>query len=151
MILFGSHELLPCIEFNGYTITNLSSMIIKYPRMVNILPNQYTNFMSDEFVNQYQNYLLYNRMNVFVDIIVPSIVQGNDLYVLVTRNAELDCITEIIQHFILTRYGIVSYLVNTIDDIINLETTQTNDTIMRYPHHMQNFDDDLKVYWSKVL
>lgn len=119
MLLFGEYKNL-LIYKNDMIVFNLSSLIEGYER-VNLLPpyNMQINMVDDkQFDIAYANFIL-NDENAFYDFmkIIMSLYNGLNVYILVGGNEGMyDFLTESLQKFIQSRYGIISYVINDISD-----------------------------------
>ena len=90
--------------------------------MVNLIPPVKVSDYRDEkeFDIMYANYII-NNDNAFIDlmkIIYDEYDSGNidPICILVERDEIRDCLTESLIKFIQQRYGINSYLINTVED-----------------------------------
>lgn len=123
MLIFGDHNCIPNTN-KAMLIYNLSSMKEGFER-VNILPPSNISYNEEKgFDMNYASYLMSDEafFEFFGKVIMP-IYDGYDVYIVVTRNGMFDAIEESLQKFIQQRYGINSYIVNSIDDYIMEDIT----------------------------
>lgn len=121
MLFLGDYNCIPDID--NLIIYNLSSLAEGYPRVDILPPVEDVNYTDDlGFDIFYCNYIMMND-SIFYEFfskIMYPLYNGQDIFLIVTRNIFYDRISETITKFIQQRYQYLSAIINDKEDIYDL-------------------------------
>ena len=131
-LVFGDHTCLYNLDKSkdNWVILNFNSYLEGYDRVNLIVPthNDIINPMENKnFDIQYVNYILNNdyAFMEFMKIIMP-LYMGANVFVLISKNDIFEYISESLQKFIQTRYGLIPSVINEPGDLEYVEDTSFN-------------------------
>lgn len=120
MLIVGDYT---CIDAARDCITdlkvyNLSSLVEGYTQLTNLIPNRGVYLGDDDYSIRYCNYI-WNNDNVYLSFmtIMLNLYEGNDVYLIVTRNEFYDNLTESLLTIIKNRYGYCGLIINEKEDL----------------------------------
>lgn len=128
-------------------VYNLTSLYEGYYRLKFIPPFEIFDNCTNDFDIAYMNWI-FSYQPAYLDFmnIIYKVTQGIDICILVIDDDNFDIINESLQKLLSQRYGIISNIVNTIED-----WDECTDIGPRNAGHVFNLDQDLENYSNFIM
>lgn len=132
-LVFGEYDLITTamVYDNEWVILNFNSLKEGFERLNLIIPfnvlNPSQEVYEKEYDIMYANYIMNNDI-AFMELmkVIMSLYMGKNVYIISSSYSIHDYISESLQKFLQSRYGLVSYIVNTSEDLEYVEESNFN-------------------------